>query len=54
MTGKVATCLLNELCDPRKATLDYLMSKGGDFSWGNTTNNEHKAYLGKMVTTDPA
>ena len=50
-TGEVTMCLLKELCYPKKGTLDYLTSEDGDFSWGNTTDKEHKAYLGKIVTT---
>ena len=53
MDGEVATCLLKELRDPKKATSDYLTSKDSDFISGNTTNKEHEACLGKMVTNDP-
>ena len=52
MVGEVTTCLLKELCDPNKATPDYLTRRDGDFSWGNTTNKEHKVCLGKMTTNN--
>ena len=42
MAVEVAQCLLKDLCDPKKAMLDYLTSKYGVFSWGKTTDNEHK------------
>ena len=49
---EVAQYLLKELCDPKKATLDYITNKDGVFSWGNTTDKEHLACLGKMATND--
>ena len=30
------------------------MSVEGKFSWGQTTDEEHFAFLGKMATNDPA
>jgi hypothetical protein len=54
MAVEVATCLLKELCDPKKATSDYLTSEDDDFSWGNTTDKEHEACFGKMATNNPA
>ena len=54
MAVEVAKCLLKELRDPNKATSDYLTSEEGVFSWGNTTDEEHQACIGKMATNDPA
>ena len=54
MAVEMAQCLLEELRDPKKATSDYLTSEDGEFSWGNTTEDEHESCLGKMTTTDPA
>ena len=54
MASEVAETILNELHDPRKATSNYLTSVEGKFSWGQTTDKEHHAFLGKMATNDPA
>jgi hypothetical protein len=54
MASEVAETILNELHDPRKATSNYLTSVEGKFSWGQTTDKEHYASLGKMATNDPA
>ena len=53
MASEVAETILNELHHPRKATLNYLTSVEGKFSWGQTTDEEHFAFLGKMATNDP-
>ena len=54
MACEVAECILKELCDPGKATSDYLSSIEGKFSWDQTTDDEHAACIGKMATNDPA
>ena len=54
MAVEVASCLLTELRDPKKATSDYLSSAEGKFSWGETTDEEHLMCIGKMATNDPA
>ena len=54
MACEVAECLLEELSDPKKATSDYLSVIGGKFSWGETTEQEHNACLGKLAMNDPA
>jgi hypothetical protein len=54
MAVEVAECMLQELRDPAKATSDYLSSAEGKFSWGETTDEEHAACIGKMATNDPA
>jgi len=50
----VAKAILTELRDERKATVEYLSSYDGKFSWSNTKTNEHKAGLGKFAINDPA
>ena len=54
MASEVAETILNELHDPRKATSNYLTSVEGKFSWGQTTDKENNAFLGKMATNDPS
>ncbi len=54
MACEVAECILTELCDPKKALSDYLSCKEGKFSWGETTDEEHEACLGRMATNDLA
>ena len=54
MAVETAIFLLKELRDPKKATSDYLSSEDGEFSWGQTTDEEHQNCLGKMATNDPA
>ena len=53
MACEVAECIIKELHDPRKATSDYLLSVEGQFSWGQTTDDEHAACIGKMAINDP-
>jgi hypothetical protein len=54
MACEVAECIIKELRDPNKATSDYLSSVEGKFSWGQTTDDEHIACIGKMATNDAA
>ena len=54
MAVEIAECMLDELRDPKKATSNYLMYADDKFSWGNTSDEEHYACLGKMATKDPA
>ena len=54
MACEIAHTILKELRDPNKATSDYLTSADGKFSWGETTDEEHAAFLGKMATNDSA
>jgi hypothetical protein len=54
MACEIAQTILKELRDPNKATSDYLTSADGKFSWGQTTDEEHAAFLGKMATNDSA
>ena len=48
MAVEVATCILKELRDPKKASADYLSSEDGKFSWGITTQKEHELTMGKI------
>ena len=50
----MAKCWLKELRDPKKGTLNYLTSVDGKFSWGNTSEEVHEAFLGKYTTNDTA
>ena len=50
MAGELATTMLVEGRDPHKATSDCLLSAQGEFSWGQTAQEEHEACLGKMAT----
>ena len=54
MDVEIASCLLTELQDPKKATSDYLSSGEGKFSWGYTTQEEHQACIGIMASNDPS
>ena len=54
MAVEVALCMLRELRDPKKATSPYLSSSNGKFSWGQTTDKEYLATMGKRATNDPA
>ena len=54
MAVELASCLREEFRDTKKATSDYLSCIDGEFSWGQTTDEEHHACIGKMATNDPA
>ena len=58
MAVVMGKAILVELRDTTKATHEHLSSgkgeKGGRWSWGNTTDEQHKAGLGKMATNDTA
>lgn len=51
---EVAPAILGECRDPKKALSDYVTSMDGKFSWGETTEEEHLACIGKNATNDPA
>ena len=53
MAVEMASCLLIELRDEKKATSDYLSSGEGKFSWVYTTQEEHQAFIGMMESKDP-
>jgi hypothetical protein len=40
LAREVATCLLLEVADPKKATSDYLSNGGGRFSWAVSSEDE--------------
>lgn len=54
MAVEMAKCMIEELENPTKATSDYLSCIDGKFSWGETTDDEHHACIGRMATNDPA
>ena len=58
MAVVMAKAILVELRDTSKATHKHLSSgegeKGGRWSWGKTTDEQHQAGLGKMATNDTA
>ncbi len=54
LVKEIGECILKESCDPKKALSDYLFCKEGKFCWGETTDEEHKACLGRMATNDSA
>ena len=53
MAVELANCLVQELCDSKKVTADYLSCIDGKFSWGQTAAEEQYACIGKMATNDP-
>ena len=50
----LAPAIIKECRDPKKALSDYVTSIDGKFSWGQTTDEEHLACIGKNATNDPA
>ena len=54
MDVDMASCILTELRDPKKATSDYLSSGERKFSWGYTTQEEHQSCIGMMASNDPS
>ena len=52
MAMELAQAILVELCDHKKATHNYLTSTQGQFNWGNTTQEVHKACVRKITTND--
>ena len=46
---EVALCLLAELRTKKKATHKMLSSEDGEWSWGNVSEEEHQACIGKMA-----
>ena len=53
LAREVATCLMLEVADPKKATSDYLLECDGRFSWSKLTAEEKNATIGNCATTDP-
>jgi hypothetical protein len=54
LAREVATCLLLEVADPKKATSDYLSNGDGRFSWAMSSEEEKNASLGMRATNDPS
>ena len=50
----LAPAIIKECRDPKKALSDYITGVDGKFSWGQTTDEEHLACIGKNATNDPA
>ena len=54
LAAGLATCLILELEDPRKANSDYLSTKGGKYSWAQVSNAEKKACMEMKAVNDPS
>ena len=52
LAREVATCLMLEVADPKKATSDYLSKCDGRFSWSKLTAEEKNATIGMRATND--
>ena len=50
----MATCLLLEVADPKKATSDYILKCNGRFSWAMSSIEEKNASIGMRATNDPS
>ena len=53
LAREVATCLLLEVMDPKKASSDYLSKCNGRFSWAMSSTEEKNASIGMRATNDP-
>ena len=53
LAAGLATCLILELEDPRKANSDYLSPKGGKYSWAQVSDVKKKACMGMKAVNDP-
>jgi len=54
LAAGLATCLILELEDSRKANSDYLSTKGGKYSWAQVSDAEKKACMGMNAVNDPS
>jgi hypothetical protein len=54
LAREVATSLLLEVEDPKKATSDYLLNCNGRFSWDKFSTEEKDASIGMRATNDPS
>jgi hypothetical protein len=52
LAREVATCLLLEVMDPKKATSDYLSKCNGRFSWAMSSTEEKNASIGMRGIND--
>ena len=46
LAAGLATCLILELEDPRKANSDYLSAKGGKYSWAQVSDAKKESVHG--------
>jgi hypothetical protein len=51
---ELAPAVIQQIEDPKKALSDYASAVDGKFSWGQTSEDEHIASIGKNATNDPA
>jgi hypothetical protein len=54
LAAGLASCLILELEDPRKANSDYLTIKGGKYSWAEVADAEKDACMGLKAVNDPS
>ena len=54
LAAGLASCLILELEDPRKANSDYLSIKGGKYSWAEVSDAEKDTCLGLKALHDPS
>jgi hypothetical protein len=52
LAAGLATCLLFELGDPRKATFNYLSANGCKYSWEEVSDAEKEACIGMKAVND--
>ena len=53
LASGLASCLILELEDPRKANSDYLSVKGGKYSWAKVSDADKDACMGMKAVNDP-
>ena len=54
LASGLASCLILELEDPRKANSDYLSVKGGKYSWAEVSDADKDACMGMKAVNDPS
>ena len=54
LAAGLASCLILELEDLRKANSDYLSVKGGKYSWAQVSDAEKNACMGMKAVNDPS
>jgi hypothetical protein len=52
LAARLATCLILELENPRKANSNYLSAKGVKYSWAQESDEEKKACMGMKAVND--
>lgn len=53
LAAGLASCLILELEDPRKANSDYLSVKGGKYSWAEVSDADKDVCMGMKAVNDP-